>query len=95
MIDDKLCLNCNFAVEGKFCANCGQKTSTKRLNFGTVTHDFIHVLTHADKGVFSFAKEIAYKPGIIAKDYISGKRKKYFNPDAFLASKIRLKSMVP
>ncbi|HEU0126824.1 MAG TPA: DUF3667 domain-containing protein, partial [Flavobacterium sp.] len=37
----------------------------------------------ADKGIFHLLKELAYRPGIVAKEYIAGKRRKYFNPFTF------------
>lgn len=72
------CLNCNTHYKGHFCNNCGQK-ETHRYTVGHVFHELVHVFTHADKGIFSFAWNIIKKPGIVALDLVEGRRKRYFN----------------
>lgn len=78
------CLNCNAAFDSSFCPSCGQKKDTHRLTAGHVAHEALHSITHADKGFFLLVKELAVRPGIVAKEYIEGKRKRYFNPLSFL-----------
>ncbi|RYG06578.1 MAG: DUF3667 domain-containing protein [Chitinophagaceae bacterium] len=79
------CLNCNTTLDqsSRFCPVCGQKTDTHRLSFKHIIHDFFHAFTHADKSIFGLLRDLAIKPGIVAKEYIAGKRKKYFNPFTF------------
>lgn len=76
------CLNCNTTLlsEQKFCSTCGQKVPTKRLDLHDISHDVIHYFTHADKGIFQLLKALVTKTGIVAKEYVEGKRKKYFPP---------------
>ena len=80
-----ICLNCSseLAISQHFCANCGQKASTHRITFSHLLHDFFHALTHADKGVLHLLKELTLHPGTVAREYVRGKRKKYFNPITF------------
>ena len=78
------CKNCDATSEGKFCSNCGQKLEIHRITIGFVTHEFLHAVTHADKGFIMLVKSLILRPGIVAKEYIEGKRKKYFNPLSFL-----------
>lgn len=72
------CLNCGQNLTGPFCSQCGQK-ETHRYTVGHVLHELLHVFTHADKGIFSFAKNILVKPGTVALDLVEGRRKRYFN----------------
>lgn len=72
------CLNCQTEFPGTFCNNCGQK-ETHRYSVAHVLHELVHVFTHADKGIFSFAWNILRKPGIVALDLVEGRRKRYFN----------------
>lgn len=72
------CLNCGENLTGPFCSQCGQK-ETHRYTVGHVLHELVHVFTHADKGIFSFAWNIIRKPGTIALELVEGHRKKYFN----------------
>jgi len=44
-----------------------------------VFHELVHVFTHADKGIFAMARDITYKAGIIALDFVEGRRKRHFN----------------
>jgi len=79
------CLNCEVVLhEGdKFCPNCGQTTHTHRFTLVHFFHEVFHAFTHADKGIFYLLKELALRPGVVAREYIAGKRKKYFNPFTF------------
>lgn len=80
------CLNCNepLGSKEKFCSSCGQKAAIHRLTLHDLLHDTIHYFTHADKGIFHLLKELARRPGIVARGYVTGARKKYFNPINFL-----------
>lgn len=79
------CLNCNVRLkpQSRFCGNCGQKTDVHRLSFMHFLHEFFHAFTHADKGIFHLLKELTIRPGLVAREFIAGKRKKYFNPFTF------------
>lgn len=76
------CLNCGSSLETahRFCAQCGQQAGIHRLHFHDLWHDTVHYFTHADKGIFHLIKELAKKPGIVAREYIEGRRKAYFRP---------------
>lgn len=77
------CKNCGSNLTGNFCQNCGQKADIHRITFGHFLHDFFHAITHADKGFLFLIKELTFRPGQVARDYLDGKRKKYFNPLTF------------
>jgi hypothetical protein len=77
------CKNCGADLDGVFCRNCGQKADIHAISFSYLTHEAIHALTHTDKGFLFLIKDLLLKPGIVAKEYIEGKRKKYFNPLSF------------
>ncbi len=74
------CLNCGKELEDKFCSRCGQKSDTHRISFKNfILHDVLHGTFHLDKGILFTAKEALIRPGNAALDYISGKRKRYYN----------------
>ena len=81
-----ICKNCNFKFNENYsyCPNCGQVKNLKRLSFHDVSHNIFHAFFHADKGIFLLFKELCYKPGRVARLYVEGKRKKYFDPFSFL-----------
>lgn len=49
-----------------------------------IGHDLVHAFTHADHSVFSLVRALATQPGKVAREYIDGRRKLYFNPFTFL-----------
>lgn len=61
---------------------------------GQILHDFMHALTHADHSIFSLVKDLFVRPGHVAREYVEGKRKKYFGPFAFLVITVGLASLV-
>src|SRR5688572_18664064 len=84
MTNDPNCKNCNAPLSGNFCANCGQTSNVHRVTFKHFLHEFFHAFTHTDKGIFLLMKELITRPGHVAREYLDGKRKKYFNPLTFL-----------
>lgn len=80
------CLNCAtlLTADDRYCPNCGQKTATHRLSMSHIWHDLNHALTHTDKGFFYTIGQLLVRPGIVAREYLAGKRKKYFNPFSML-----------
>ncbi|MBX3228353.1 MAG: DUF3667 domain-containing protein [Labilithrix sp.] len=81
------CPNCDRPVEEdfRFCAGCGQRAAVGRLALHDIVPDAFHALVHADKSVLSLMKALALRPGVVAREYaLEGKRKRYFNPFAFL-----------
>lgn len=77
------CKNCETVFEGKYCPNCAQKANTHRFTMKHFLHEAFHALTHTDRGVLFLLKEMFLRPGTVLKDYLAGKRKRYFNPITF------------
>jgi len=78
------CKNCDTPLNGNFCSNCGQKADTHHITFTHFLHEFFHAFTHTDTGILLLMKGLITRPGFVAREYIDGKRKKYFNPLTFL-----------
>jgi hypothetical protein len=88
------CKNCDATLDGKFCSHCGQKSDVHRVTVGHVAHEFIHALTHTDKGFLLLIKDLFRKPGVVAREYLEGKRKKYFNPISFLVITTAISALI-
>jgi RNA polymerase subunit RPABC4/transcription elongation factor Spt4 len=82
---ENTCKNCStILIEGqKYCAQCGQKTEIHRIDFHFIWHEIVHAVVHADKSIFHLTKDMLFEPGVVVKNYISGKRKRYFNPFSY------------
>jgi hypothetical protein len=74
----KICKNCGSEYSDTYCNKCGQKDA-HRLTTEHVVHDLVHVFLHADKGIFRFMSRLFFQPGIMAREYVDGKRR-IFNP---------------
>jgi hypothetical protein len=55
-----------------------------RLTIREIGHDLIHAFTHADRSIFALIGGLLVRPGRVARDYVEGRRKRYFGPFAFL-----------
>lgn len=76
----KNCLNCEKELVDKYCSGCGQEADTHRISFKNfIFHDVLHGTFHIERGMLFTAKQALMRPGQAALDYISGKRKRYYN----------------
>lgn len=89
-----ICKNCGSSFEGNFCNQCGQKNIDERITLKEILHAFFHNFTHLDSGILYLARELFIRPGIVAKEYIEGKRKKYFNPFQYLIIVVALSTFL-
>lgn len=77
---NKKCLNCGKKLTDKFCSGCGQKSDVHRITFRNFFfHDVLHGTFHIERGILFTAKQALIRPGKAAIDYVSGKRKPYYN----------------
>jgi hypothetical protein len=49
-----------------------------------IGHETLHALWHVDRSVLSLIRALAVRPGRVALEYVSGRRKRYYGPFAFL-----------
>ncbi|APG60213.1 DUF3667 domain-containing protein [Christiangramia salexigens] len=82
------CLNCDLPIErsDKYCPNCGQLNSTKKLSFDDFFSEFFSGVFAYDSRFQRTLRVLLFKPGKISKDYIEGKRMRYANPFRFYLS---------
>ncbi len=77
------CKNCNAAMKGRFCSQCGQKAVRERLNLKSILFDLPKNFFNLERGFFFTIYRCYLQVGQVAKDYCIGKRKIYVNPIAF------------
>ncbi|MEM9328995.1 MAG: DUF3667 domain-containing protein [Bacteroidota bacterium] len=77
----RICLNCGAQVEHSFCPACGQKyrdngdRSIKRLFGELITNIFFF-----DSRLWVSLRYLFFKPGVMSREYLDGKRKKFLSP---------------
>ncbi|RZJ31303.1 MAG: DUF3667 domain-containing protein [Flavobacterium sp.] len=79
------CKNCELILQPEFahCPGCGQKTHLHRLSLHDVVHEAVHYFFHADKGLFQLIRDLVLQNGRVAKEFVDGRRKKYYPPLTF------------
>ena len=78
--NDKTCLNCFHVVESRFCPNCGQENTETRKSFGHLITHFVEDFTHYDNAFWTTIKYLLFKPALLTKEYLSGKRQLFVPP---------------
>lgn len=77
---EKICLNCNAAIHGRYCHVCGQENLEPREPFWVLATHFIYDITHFDGKFFSILKWLLFKPGFLSREYLKGRRASYLHP---------------
>ena len=80
----KRCLNCDHPIADEaFCPACGQRTKLPRITFKETFADFLSS-SFSLEGPFWRTMVLLFRnPGRLFRDYLSGKRKRYYKPVAF------------
>ena len=77
---EKICLNCNSELQGRYCHQCGQENiEPKESVWGLVSH-FFYDITHFDGKFFGTTAKLITKPGFLPNEYMSGRRARYLHP---------------
>lgn len=76
------CLNCDTALDisEKYCHQCGQLNSTKKLTIKDFFEEFLSNFYAYDSRLRNSFISIFTKPGVLAREYNAGRRQKYANP---------------
>jgi hypothetical protein len=74
------CKNCGNLFEGKYCNNCGQPSKTSRLNFHVILEELQYWLLRYNSEITYTAVQLYTRPGHAIRQYIEGKRIKFFKP---------------
>lgn len=77
---EKECLNCGTHFCGRFCPECGQAASTRRLAVKDMVQSIFATLVAGDNVFFRTAGALLFRPGYMVRDYLYGRRVRYFKP---------------
>jgi hypothetical protein len=77
---EKICLNCNTEVYGRYCHACGQENIEPKETFWHLVTHFVNDVTHFDGKFFRTVKLLLTKPGFLSVEHIKGRRNSYLNP---------------
>lgn len=74
------CLNCGHQTIERYCPSCGQENLHPKLPIGDLIKESFKQLLDIDGRFYKTLKLQFSKPGIVAKEYTSGKRKMFTHP---------------
>lgn len=74
------CKNCGTPIRGKFCPECGQRTTVKRITWRDGWNDFWSRVYGFDGMFPRTLRDLTLRPGQAARAYIDGNRVKYYGP---------------
>ena len=77
---EKICLNCNTELNGRYCHLCGQENLEPKESFWSLVSHFFYDITHFDGKFFGTLGYLVRKPGFLPKEYLRGRRASYLNP---------------
>ena len=80
------CLNCGHPLElsDRYCPNCSQANSVKHLTFRDFLDELFEDMVRFDTRLVRTLQTMLWRPGLVSKEFIAGKRKAYSNPFRFL-----------
>lgn len=78
--EEKLCLNCNTVLQGRFCHMCGQENIEQREPIIKIILSFIENITFFNSKFFKTLIPFVFKPGFLTKEYNRGRRNTYLSP---------------
>jgi hypothetical protein len=77
------CKNCNTEINSKYCPDCGQPASLKRIDGHYIVHEIEHVL-HFERGILYTIRELITNPGRNIRNYLSENRSRLVKPIIFI-----------
>jgi hypothetical protein len=86
-VGEVVCRDCGAGLTPAqaYCGTCGQKRIVGKITLHEIAHDLIHAFVHVDRSVLSLVRQLLLRPGAVARDFIEGRRRRYFGPFGFLA----------
>jgi len=73
------CANCDAALGGRFCQQCGQAAYVHRSLLHTA-EELLHGIFHFETRAWRTLAELVWRPGRMIREYIDGRRTRYVAP---------------
>lgn len=79
-------LNCDAAPpeRARSCPACSQRADTTRLTISDMLRESTHSFLNVERGPLAMLRGLLTRPGDIARDYVCGRRRRYYGPFATL-----------
>jgi hypothetical protein len=74
------CKNCGASTSGNFCHECGQATHLHVPSAREFLHEFVSHYVALEGKLWRSLKLLFFKPGLLSREYIEGRRVRYVEP---------------
>jgi hypothetical protein len=74
------CRNCGAPLGGRYCAVCGQAADVHVPSTRELLHEALEGITHSDSRLWLTLKLLWFKPGMLTREFIAGRRVAYLPP---------------
>lgn len=74
------CHNCGAALQGPFCASCGQQAQPLDPRLRDVARDMGHELLDVDGKTIRSIRQLLFAPGFLSREYFEGRRVPWLPP---------------
>ncbi|GAB3379755.1 DUF3667 domain-containing protein [Massilia agri] len=74
------CKNCGVTTNGNFCHQCGQATHLHVPSAREFLHEFMAHYVAIEGKLWRSLKLLLFKPGLLSREYIEGRRVRYVEP---------------
>jgi Protein of unknown function (DUF3667)/Domain of unknown function (DUF4286) len=74
------CLNCGEVLTGQHCSHCGQHARVRVLSLWELIKDVLGDLLDADSRVWRTLWPLAFRPGLLTREFLRGRRALYTPP---------------
>ena len=73
------CANCGQPLSGRYCSACGEKTldAETRTVRHFVAESLFDEITHLDSRFWITLRLLLFKPGVLTREFIAGRRRRY------------------
>ncbi|WP_195908676.1 DUF3667 domain-containing protein [Novosphingobium sp. Gsoil 351] len=75
------CLNCGTTLCGSHCHSCGQAAHVHKT-LAAFFHDLLHGVFHFEGKIWRTLPLLVWRPGLLTREYIDGRRASYVSPIA-------------
>ncbi len=82
---ERKCSNCGHVYTGRVCPQCGQVGTWARYTWKQAILNFLDIWGLGNRPMFRTLRELFWRPGYMARDYLNGHRQFYFPPFKLLA----------
>ncbi len=76
---ENICRNCSTQLTGKYCVQCGQG-KVKRITYTFILDEIWQAFRWFEMELVNAAYQLLTKPGMVAREYVLGMRKKHQHP---------------